>query len=277
MAKPPSLSIGFVTWRTPAAVLARFLGSLSAAIAVLQQGMDARAQVYAISNEGPLGAAAVARQVAGQVAGQPRTTWSGIQGHGNIGYGAAQNLAIRRTQADYHLIANPDVVLDPDALLEAVRHLEAHPALVMAAPQGYDAAGRYASLAKRSPTALALLLRALSVPVSGGFLGRRLGAYTYADRLPAGKPQPVALASGCFMLCRTAPLKAVGGFDERYFLYFEDFDLCRRLAPHGPIHELPTVRIRHDGGHTARRGIRRILHFSASALRYFHRHGWRLL
>ena len=136
LARPPTLSVGFVTWRTPPAALARFLDSLSAAIAVLRRRMDAKVRVYAISNEGRKAGAALAEQVASQAAASAGVTWENIQGQGNVGYGAAQNLAIRRTEANYHLIANPDVVLDPRALLASVRHLQAQPALVMATPQG---------------------------------------------------------------------------------------------------------------------------------------------
>ena len=77
---------------------------------------------------------------------------------------------------------------------------------------------------------LVLLLRALSIQASPGFFGRRVGRYTYSDRLPSEHPEPIDLASGCYMFCRASALEAVGGFDERYFLYFEDFDLSRRIA-----------------------------------------------
>ena len=104
-----------------------------------------------------------------------------------------------------------------------------------------------------------------------------MATYVYDEALPAEAPAPIELASGCFMVARTAALKAIDGFDEGYFLYFEDFDLCRRLARHGSIYELPTAKITHYGGHTARRGLARTLRFVHSGYRYFSRHGWRLL
>ena len=64
---------------------------------------------------------------------------------------------------------------------------------------------------------------------------------------------------------------------KRYFLYFEDYDLSRRIGGHGAIFEVPTVRIHHHGGHTARRGIRRIARFLRSGVRYFNRYGWRFI
>ncbi len=270
------LSVGFVTWHTPKGVLASFLDSLAEAVETLVRRTPMPVSIYAICNDVAQDVQAVEAMIDPYAVSAGDVRWHFVQGHGNIGYGAAQNLAIRRTDAEFHLMCNPDLVMAPDVLLEAVRFLEAHPGAVLAAPQGFDAEGRYARLAKRSPTLLALALRALSVEPSNGPLGRRVATYVYDEVLPAEAPAPIELASGCFMVARTAALKAIDGFDEGYFLYFEDFDLCRRLAPQGGIYELPMAKITHYGGHTARRGIVRTLRFVRSGCRYFSRHGWRM-
>ena len=270
------LSVGFVTWHTPKDVLASFLDSLAEAVETLARRTPMPVSIYAICNDVAQDVQAVEAMIDPYAVSAGDVRWHFVQGHGNIGYGAAQNLAIRRTDAEFHLMCNPDLIMAPDVLLEAVRFLEAHPAAMLAAPQGFDAEGRYARLAKRSPTLLALALRALSVEPSNGLLGRRVATYVYDEVLPAEAPAPIELASGCFMLARTAALKAIDGFDEGYFLYFEDFDLCRRLACHGGIYELPTAKITHYGGHTARRGLARTLRFARSGYRYFNRYGWRI-
>jgi GT2 family glycosyltransferase len=77
------------------------------------------------------------------------------------------------------------------------------------------------------------------------------------------------------MLCRTAALKAVSGFDEGYFLYFEDFDLSLRIAKIGELAYVPAMRIKHAGGHAARKGRAHIGMFVRSAMRFFNTHGWR--
>ena len=270
------LSVGFVTWRTPQDMLAGFVDSLAEAVATLVRRMPMPVSIYAICNDAPQDAQAVEAMIQPCAQGPGGICWHFVGGHGNIGYGAAQNLALRRTDAEFHLMCNPDLILAPDVLLETVRYLRSNPDAVMAAPQGFDAQGRYARLAKRQPTLLVLALRALSVKPSNGLLGRRVATYVYGDALPAESPTSIELASGCFMVARTSALKAIGGFDEGYFLYFEDFDLCCRLAPHGGIYELPTASITHYGGRTARRGLTRTLHFLRSGRRYFNRHGWRL-
>ncbi|MCY4213883.1 MAG: glycosyltransferase [Gammaproteobacteria bacterium] len=270
------LSVGFVTWHTPKDLLVGFLDSLAEAVETLLRAMPMPVSIYAICNDAPQDVQAVEAMIRPRAANADELTWHFVKGHGNIGYGAAQNLAIRRTRADFHLMCNPDLVMAPSVLLETVRFLEAHPGAVLAAPRGVDAEGRNARLAKRQPTLLALALRALAVRPSTGLLGRRIAAYVYDDALPAEQPTPIELASGCFMVARTPALQAIGGFDEGYFLYFEDFDLCRRLAPHGRIYELPTASITHYGGRTARRGLAGNLRFMRSGCRYFNRHGWRM-
>jgi GT2 family glycosyltransferase len=200
-----------------------------------------------------------------------------VKGHGNVGYGAGQNRALDMVDSDYHLILNPDVSMDTEALLEGLRYLEEHAEVAMLVPQGFDPHNEYARLSKRHPSLLVLLLRALAVRSSDGILGRRVARYTYAGELPCDAPRAVTLASGCFMLCRTDTLKKVNGFDERFFLYFEDYDLSLRVKNYGQIVELPKARITHHGGHTARRDFKRVAHFVRSGVRFFNRYGWRIV
>ena len=274
-----SLTIGVVTYRSGDEIVRRSLNSLASAVRSAARVMTIDVSVQVICNDVAADDVAAVRALVDDVActAPECMRFELVEGHGNIGYGSAQNLAIRRSSAEFHLILNPDVVLDADALLESVRFLDENPDAVLAAPQGYDGGGHYANLAKREPSLLVLLLRALCVGASRRYFGRRVGHYIYSDRLPSEKPHCIRLASGCFMFCRTAALQAAGGFDERYFLYFEDYDLSRRIARHGRIFELPGVRIQHHGGHTARRGPRRITRFVRSGIRYFNTHGWRIL
>ena len=274
-----SVSVGIVTYRSGGEVVRRLLDSLVTAVRRAAGDMAIDVAVQVVCNDEEPEHVGTIRDLVDDLAESAPDCMRCeiIMGHGNIGYGAAQNLAVRRSSADFHLVLNPDVVLDADALLESVRFLGANPDAVMAAPRGLDGAGRYADLAKREPSVLVLLLRALSVKASTGLFGRRVGRYVYSDRLPSGRPQHIDLASGCYMFCRTSALKAVDGFDERYFLYFEDYDLSRRIVEHGHIYEAPGVRIRHHGGGTARRGLARIAQFIRSGIRYFNTYGWRIL
>lgn len=85
------------------------------------------------------------------------------------------------------------------------------------------------------------------------------------------------IVSGCFMLFRTEPLKALKGFDPRYFLYFEDYDLSLRTAKLARIAYVPAVRVIHHGGGASRKGMAHVRMFVASAFKFYNRFGWKWL
>lgn len=204
--------------------------------------------------------------------------WPGaviISGHGNVGYGAGHNLAIRATTAATHLILNPDVELDPDALRHGLLTLSEHAAVLVGAV-GRDGDGRPGYLSKRMPSVGVFYLRGFAPDWIKQRFERRLAHYEYRD-LPKNRVSDVTLVSGAFMLCRTDALRDVGGFDERYFLHFEDLDLSLRLQSKGRVVSDPRVTLIHHGGHAAKKGTAHLKLFLRSAFRFFNTHGWRWL
>jgi GT2 family glycosyltransferase len=198
-----------------------------------------------------------------------------LSGHGNIGYGAGHNLAIRQTSATAHLVLNPDVELDPDTLRHGLLTLSEH-ASVLVGAVGRDANGAPGYLSKRMPSIGVFYLRGFAPVWFKKKFTRRLAHYEYHD-LPKNRVSDVTLVSGAFMLCRTDALRAVGGFDERYFLHFEDLDLSLRLHKQGRVLSDPRVTIIHHGGHAAKKGAAHLKLFLRSAVRFFNTHGWRWL
>ncbi len=198
-----------------------------------------------------------------------------LSGHGNLGYGAGHNLAIRATTMPAHLVLNPDVELDEKALRSGLATL-ALPDVALVGAVGRDGDGKPGYLSKRMPSVWTFFLRGFAP----GWLKRRFDAqlahYEYRD-LPTDRVSDVILVSGAFMLFRTDALHAVGGFDERYFLHFEDLDLSLRLAKHGRVVSDPHVTLIHHGGNSASRGLAHLRVFVRSGLRFFNTHGWRLV
>lgn len=193
----------------------------------------------------------------------------------NVGYGAGHNEALQRHGAELHLVLNPDVAMAADALRLGLEYLRDHSQAALVCPRGEAGDGGPAYLSKRLPTALVLVLRAFAPKRVQQLFADRLAHYEMHDLHAAGRPAPVPLASGCFMLARGTALRAVGGFDTRYFLYFEDFDLSLRLARQGALVYLPGMRVRHYGGASATKGWRHRWWFLRSGLRFFSDHGWR--
>jgi len=199
-----------------------------------------------------------------------------IAGHDNIGYGRGHNLAIGRSNSRYHLVLNPDVELAPDALVEALTFMDTHPDCGLLAPEVRNEFGDLQYLCKRYPTVFDLLLRGFAPRWIRERFRARLDRYEMRDLINDHDPVwDPPIISGCFMLFRTDLFKAVGEFDPRYFLYFEDFDLSLRAARVARIAYVPKVRIVHHGGDAARKGPAHMRMFVTSAAKFFRQHGWR--
>ncbi|WP_261537556.1 glycosyltransferase [Burkholderia multivorans] len=200
-----------------------------------------------------------------------------IRGHGNVGYGRGHNLAISRSTARYHLVLNPDVETSVDALVSACRFLDSHREVGLLVPDIWDERDRQ-YLCRRYPSVLDLLLRGFAPRALRQLFAQRLARYEMRDVIDGTQiVWDPPIVSGCFMLFRTSVLRRLEGFDPRYFLYFEDYDLSMRTARVARIVFLPQARILHHGGGAARKGWLHIKLFAVSALRFFRRFGWRLI
>ena len=193
----------------------------------------------------------------------------------NSGYGAGHNLAVATLEGQFHLILNPDVELPKHAISVALDVMSAQDDLVLLAPVGSGSCGQPLNLAKAFPSVWALTLRAFA-PLWLRRRSRAVARYELRDQ-PSEILRPVPLVSGCCMWVRRAVYDEAGGFDERYFLYFEDFDLSMRMARHGAVLEHQALTIIHHGGKASRKGGRHLLWFCVSAIRFFNRWGWKWL
>ena len=147
----------------------------------------------------------------------------------NLGFSRANNIALAAGRAPYALVLNPDTRVTPgslDALLELV---EARPEVGIAGPRLELEDGSFDHASRRSfPTPLSALGHFTGIGRRQGSTGR-LADY----RAPGVESGPVDAVNGAFMLIRRAALDQVGAFDERYWMYMEDLDLCYRFAEAG--------------------------------------------
>ena len=200
-----------------------------------------------------------------------------VSGQGNVGYGRGHNLVIRSTGDKYHLVLNPDVELAADSLAVGLLYLEHHPDVAVVSPYAEAGDGDKQHLCKRHPSVLTLFVRGFLPGWLKKYFNHRLAHYEMHD-LPEDRPSDlVPLVSGCCMLCRAEFLRAIEGFDENYFLYFEDFDLSLRLGARARLVYLPGMKIRHYGGNAAGKGLRHIVLYTRSAWRFFNTWGWRFI
>lgn len=268
------LSVSIVIYRPNTSELRRTLASLQAAIDTARtrrNGLTAR--VYLVDNGGMPDLSKSIESLR-----RHGTECEVRTGHGNVGYGRGHNIAIVDAASRYHLVLNPDIDLDSDALVRALDFLDGHPDIGLLTPRVGSEDGAIQYLCRRYPTLLDLFVR--------GFMPSRIRRL-FDDRLARYEMRSVInerdivwdppIVSGCFMLFRTAVLKKLNGFDSRYFLYFEDYDLSLRTHEVARIAYLPAVRVVHHGGGAARKGGAHIRMFMASAYRFFNRFGWKWL
>jgi GT2 family glycosyltransferase len=120
-----------------------------------------------------------------------------------------------------------------------------------------------------------LFLRGFAPESLRGLFAKSLDEYEMRDLAP-DRSFPVALASGCFMLVRTAQFARIRGFDPRFFMYFEDYDLSLRIGRDAKVAYVPQAQIVHHGGKAAHKGWRHVGWFLRSAWRFFATHGWKI-
>jgi len=267
--QPSSLSISCVYYDTDEEVFLKTLNSLIESVKhAINSGMLNRYEIYLINNadnQSPFWAMEAKLSVL--------SNSIKIQsGHGNIGYGAGNNLAINCTKCKYHLILNPDVEITINSITEGIKYLEMHQDVGVIAPDATNQFGEIEYIAKRKPSPFIIFLRGLNSSRLNNIFRKMLDHYLYKDRIPAEAPFDIELASGCFMLCRTLALKKVNGFSDVFFLYFEDFDLSEKIWRHFKIRHLPSMKIQHIGGNTRGKNIKHRYLFIKSAVIYFSRH-----
>jgi N-acetylglucosaminyl-diphospho-decaprenol L-rhamnosyltransferase len=188
----------------------------------------------------------------------------------NEGFGAGCNTGWRAGRAPYVLLLNPDARIDVDSLGRLVAALEAVPGAGAIAPRITHIDGRLDHSQRRFPRLRSTYARAL-------FLHRLFPTSAWVDEVVRdtaayAKPGSPDWVSGACILVRRSVLEELDGFDEGFFMYCEDIDLCRRLRDAG--HELlyePAATVVHEGGASApRASLLPVL--AASRLRYAAKH-----
>jgi GT2 family glycosyltransferase len=172
------------------------------------------------------------------------------------GFGANHNTAFRASRNEFFCVLNPDIRLRADPFEPLTERLR-DPAVGVVAPLVRNPAGGIEDSARRMPTPVSILRKAV-------FGGR---GPDYAIGTADLRPDWVA---GMFMLFRRETFAALGGFDERYFLYYEDVDLCTRLAlARKSVVYCPAVEVIHDARRESHRSMRYLRRHAASMLRFF--------
>ncbi|OAB86007.1 glycosyl transferase [Brucella intermedia] len=199
-----------------------------------------------------------------------------VQGQGNVGFARANNYALAEGVGDFHLVLNPDVEMSAFALQAAVEFMSTHPECGLLTPSASYPSGSKQYLCKQYPSVFDLFLRGFAPRFIRNLFTTELARYEMRNKTNNTIYWDPPIVSGCFMFFRGNTFCAIRGFDERYMLYFEDFDISIRASQTTRIAYVPTVQIVHSGGNAARKGWWHIKQFGRSAALFFLSHGIKL-
>lgn len=195
-----------------------------------------------------------------------------IRNPANFGFGRASNLGAREGSAEYLLFLNPDTRLHPGALSTPLGFMESEAGkdTGICGIQCLDEAGRIARCCARFPTAWQLIGQALG-------LDRLFPAWIpphFLSEWPHDTDRDVDQVIGAFFFVRRAVFEQLGGFDERFFVYYEDLDFALRARRAGwGSRYLAGARMFHRGGGVSRQiSARRLYYLTNSKLLYVRKH-----
>lgn len=195
----------------------------------------------------------------------------------NLGFGKANNIAIQKSideGIDYHLLVNPDISFEKGVIQELVKFMDHNTDVGLVTPKVLYPDGSLQQLCKLIPTPFDLIgRRFLNWGPFKNYIKKRNRMYElqFADY---DQQMDVPILSGSFMLIRTSMLQQVGFFDERYFMYLEDFDLCRRIGEISRTVYNPKVYVTHEYKKGSYFNYRLLAYHMVSALKYFFKWGW---
>lgn len=188
-----------------------------------------------------------------------------IETHENIGFGAGHNYILNKLDSDYHCVINPDIIIDTDIITNMSNYIRNNPDVVMISPRICFPDGRNQILGKKNPRFKYLVASRMRNEENPSKL---LSEYAMLDE-DYTKPFEIENATGCFMFFRTKKFLFVGGFDERYFMYFEDCDITRQMKTLGKVLYYPDAIVYHVWARDSKRNTKLKLIHIQSMFKYF--------
>lgn len=191
----------------------------------------------------------------------------------NIGYGSANNLAIksRKEVFKYHLILNPDIYFDGSILEEIVKYMDCNLSVGLLMPKILNTDNSIQYLCKMLPTPKVWLIRAF---FSKSWIAKKINynfEYRFCDY---DKIIRVPYLSGCFMFIRNSVFNDVGLFDENIFLHTEDVDFSRRIYEKYDNIFYPFVSVQHGFNRETYKSLKVFIYHIKSTIYYFNKWGW---
>lgn len=195
-----------------------------------------------------------------------------IENKENKGFGYGHNTVLPLLQSKYHLIVNPDIMITKDVVSELALYLDEHKDVGIVTPKVLNIDGTDQDLPKRLPVVASLIGRRILKKA----LRKQVEHYQMkdADLLEATE---IEFSTGCFFMIRTELFKKLKGFDTRFFLYYEDIDLSRRVGKEMKVIYYPSTYIYHLWERSSAHTLKYFLILVQGMFKYFTKWGWKFL
>jgi GT2 family glycosyltransferase len=185
----------------------------------------------------------------------------------NLGYGSGHNFGIAKALKEnyrYHVVLNPDIYFKEDVITPMITWMSHNDNIGLMMPQVLNPDSSIQFLPKLLPSPIDLLLRKFNLNLVNYELKNIEQSIIYNT----------PILSGCFTLINLELVKRIGFYDDKYFLYFEDWDFSRRVHLKYKTIYFPKVSIFHAYQSNANKKLNHFLYFFRSAIRYFNKWGW---
>ena len=197
-----------------------------------------------------------------------------IHNPSNPGFGAAHNLAIKKSIEQgfkYHFIVNPDINFEGHVIPTMVSFMEDNSSIGMMMPQILNLNDSVQFLPKLLPSPLSILWRKIKIPPKA--YQKFIDEYELRN-VPQEMIYNSPILSGCFTLLNLEAIRKIGMYDDRFFMYFEDWDLSRRMHRKYKTIYYPLVSVYHGYDSGANKNFKLFKIFLKSAIYYFNKWGW---
>ena len=186
-----------------------------------------------------------------------------IESGENLGFGKGHNFIIDLIDSEYHCIMNPDIVFCEDAFSQIMSYMDSNQDVGMVIPNVIDENGDRQLVYRKEVTVFDMFIRMFCK----GLFPKRVAKHTLQGN-DYTKPFVVPFGQGSFLVIRTELFKKLNGFDDHFFMYLEDADLCKRVNKESKLMYYPDATVIHKWEKGSHRNLK-LFKYHVQSMRYY--------
>ncbi len=187
-----------------------------------------------------------------------------IDAKSNLGFGKGHNLVLDKINSKYHAIVNPDIILKEDSFSKIIKYMDKNEDVGMVIPKMIDETGEMKKVYREEVTIHDMFIRMFC----SKWFPKRMGKITLQSK-DYTKEFQVPFGQGSFLVIRTKLFKELKGFDDRFFMYMEDADLCKRVNQISKLMYIPDTEVIHKWEKGSHKNRELFMYHIQSMIKYF--------